>query len=122
MVRKEIDAPGDPHRRGKIAGQVQQRPDAVAAVCEGRSLTYRAIDRSANRLVKRLLSLGAGPGSVIGLCMYPSLELATAMLAVLKAGAAYVRLPPNLPGERLSVPRRRAWLTTENAHSPAAKD
>src|SRR6185369_15157585 len=87
---------------GRFAAQVRERPDAVAAVCAGESLTYGELSRRADRLARRLRARGAGPDERIGLCADRSLELLIGLLGILKAGAAYVPLDPRYPTERLA--------------------
>ncbi|HKH49694.1 MAG TPA: amino acid adenylation domain-containing protein, partial [Thermoanaerobaculia bacterium] len=82
--------------------QAALRPHAVAAVCDGRSLAYGELNAQANRLARHLLGLGLIPGSRVGLCLERDLELVVALLAVLKAGCAYVPLDGALPAERLA--------------------
>ncbi|WP_199442872.1 non-ribosomal peptide synthetase [Umezawaea beigongshangensis] len=86
----------------RVAVNARLRPDAVAVASEHRSLTYAELDRSANRLAHRLLSLGAGRGEQVVLCLDRDPLLVVAMLAVLKTGAAYVPLDPDIPPARLA--------------------
>jgi amino acid adenylation domain-containing protein len=86
-----------------VAEQVARTPEAVAVSCEGASLTYRELEARAGALARRLLALGAGPGSRVGVALERSLELPVALLATLKAGAAYVPLDPAYPAERLAA-------------------
>ena len=82
--------------------QVDRTPHAVAIIHEGQSWTYRELDERANRLARHLRGLGAKPGTLVGVCMNRSAEMVAAVLAVLKAGAAYVPLDPAYPKERLA--------------------
>ncbi|HYN19947.1 MAG TPA: amino acid adenylation domain-containing protein, partial [Thermoanaerobaculia bacterium] len=82
--------------------QARRRPQGVAVVFEGESLTYGELNRRANRLAWRLRRLGVGPESRVGICLERSLEMMVALLAVLKAGGSYVPLDPTHPSERLS--------------------
>src|SRR6185369_347642 len=81
--------------------QVERRPDATALVCQGQSMTYRDLDRAANRLARPLIEREVGAEVRVGLCLERSLEMVVAILAVLKAGGTYVPLDPALPSERL---------------------
>jgi non-ribosomal peptide synthetase component F len=83
--------------------QVERTPDAVAAVCDGQSLTYGALNRLANRLAHDLRALGVGPEVCVGLCVERSLEMGVGLLGILKAGGAYVPLDPDYPAERLAA-------------------
>jgi len=85
-----------------IEEQVDRSPGAVAVVCEGEELSYRELDRRANRLAWRLSALGVGPESRVAVCLERSAELVVALLAVLKAGGGYVPLDPEYPRERLA--------------------
>ena len=67
----------------------------------GNFLSYRDLHDAANRLAHYLHALGVGPESRIGVCLERSIDLVIALLAVLKAGAAYVPLEPDHPAERL---------------------
>jgi amino acid adenylation domain-containing protein len=77
-----------------------RNPNAVAVMFEGQSLTYRELNRRANRLAHRLCQLGMRPDTVVGVSMERSFALVTALLAILKAGGAYVPIDPELPQER----------------------
>src|SRR5436305_3104678 len=83
--------------------QARRTPAAPAVVFAGagRSLTYAELDRLAGRLAGRLRRLGVGPDTVVAVLMERSVELVVALLGVLKAGAAYLPLDPDLPSERL---------------------
>ncbi len=82
--------------------QAKKTPDAVAVVFAGEALTYRELNARANRLARRLRRLGAGPEKLVGIGAERSFEMVVGLLAILKAGAAYVPLDPSLPAERLS--------------------
>jgi amino acid adenylation domain-containing protein len=84
-----------------IERQVRQRPDAPAVRFEGRTLTYRELNRRANQLAHRLIRAGVGRDVLVGVAMQRSLELVVALLAVVKAGGAYVPLDPEYPPARL---------------------
>ncbi|MEW1657081.1 amino acid adenylation domain-containing protein [Streptomyces sp. NPDC093707] len=88
-----------------IAEQAAATPDAVAVegLPAGRTaLAYGALDRRANRLAHRLVSLGIGPGSLVGVALRRGPDLVVALLAVWRAGAAYVPMDPDHPAERLA--------------------
>lgn len=82
--------------------QVERTPDAAALEYEGGRLTYRELNRRANRLARHLKELGAGPEILVGVLVERSLEMVASLLAVLKAGGAYVPLDPAYPKERLA--------------------
>jgi amino acid adenylation domain-containing protein len=82
--------------------RAHERPQAVAVVTGERCLTYGELDRDANRLAHRLRTVGAGPGRLVGVVMDRGPALVTALLGVLKSGAAYVPLDPAYPRELLA--------------------
>ncbi|MFQ2875479.1 non-ribosomal peptide synthase/polyketide synthase [Mycobacterium sp. MS3] len=84
------------------AAQVARTPAAVAVTCGQRSWTYRELDRASNRLAHRLSRCGAHPGAVVALVFCRSADAIVAMLAVLKAGAAYLPIDPALPPARIN--------------------
>jgi amino acid adenylation domain-containing protein len=81
--------------------QAALRPDGPAICFDGHELTYATLNRRANQLARHLGSLGLGRGSLVGVCLDRSLTMVTTLLAVQKAGAAYVPLDPGFPVERL---------------------
>jgi amino acid adenylation domain-containing protein len=85
-----------------FAAQARHTPEAVAVRFEQDRLTYRELNRRANRLAHRLRQLGVGPEVPVGLLARRSVGLVVAMLAVLKAGGAYVPLDPDYPRDRLA--------------------
>ncbi|WP_149183670.1 non-ribosomal peptide synthetase [Streptomyces sp. TRM49041] len=88
-----------------------RRPGTAAVVCGGMggwTVTYGELEERANRLAHRLTEAGAGPDRTVALCLRRGPGLVTAILAVLKAGAAYVPLDPDYPAERLRLLLRDA--------------
>ncbi|WP_338264420.1 non-ribosomal peptide synthase/polyketide synthase [Corallococcus caeni] len=87
-----------------VEAQAARTPEAVAVMNGTESLTYAQLDARANQLAHHLIALGVTPGSSVGLCLErSSLDMPVAVLATLKAGAAYVPLDPNYPAERLAL-------------------
>ena len=84
-----------------FAAQVARTPDAVAVACEGHSMTYRELEEAANRLAHLLAAHGVGPGQCVALLLSRSAEAIVAMLAVLKAGAAYLPIDAAHPDARI---------------------
>ena len=82
--------------------QVRATPDAVALLFENQQLCYGELNDRANQLANYLIAAGAGPETLVGLCLERSLEMVIAILGTLKAGAAYVPLDPTQPAERLA--------------------
>ena len=85
-----------------IARQAAASPQAVALLLDGVTLSYGELNARANRLAHHLVERGAGPGDRIGLCAERSFEMIVGLLAILKAGAAYVPLDPAYPSARLA--------------------
>ncbi|GAA3808759.1 non-ribosomal peptide synthetase [Amycolatopsis tucumanensis] len=86
-----------------FAAQVARTPDATAVVFEGESLTYAELDARASALARRLAGAGVGPEHIVGVRQDRSLDLIVSLLAVHKAGGAYLPLDPSYPAERLSM-------------------
>jgi non-ribosomal peptide synthetase component F len=105
--------------------RVERTPHATAVVYEDQQLTYRELNTRANQLAHYLRRLGVGPEALVGLCLERSLELVISILAVLKAGGAYLPLDPRYPRERLQFmltdARVKVVLTQEHQH-PDARD
>ncbi len=81
--------------------QVEQAPHAIALVSpEGEKLEYAELNRRANRLAHYLAKMHVGPEGRVGIYMERSINLIVGVLAILKAGAAYVPLDPAYPSER----------------------
>ena len=81
--------------------QAVATPDQVAAVDSLERLTYRELNRRADRLAAVLRRLGARPGGFVGILEERGVDFLTAMLAIFKAGAAYVPFEPAYPADRL---------------------
>ncbi|MFI9626620.1 amino acid adenylation domain-containing protein [Streptomyces sp. NPDC052042] len=86
-----------------FAEQAARTPDAPALADRTTTLTYAELDRHANRLAQHLVGLGAGPGRVVGMLVERGTEATVVMLAVLKAGGAFVPLDPQYPAARLRL-------------------
>ncbi len=114
--------------------QVQQTPEAVALVSHApdleaahrQQLTYRELNCLANQLAHYLRRQGVAPGVLVGVCLERSLEAVVAILAVLKAGGAYLPLNPDYPAERIAfmledaqpllLLTKKRWAETLPAH------
>ncbi|HEX2133955.1 MAG TPA: amino acid adenylation domain-containing protein, partial [Actinophytocola sp.] len=83
-------------------------PDAVALVCEDETLTYAELDAAANRLARLLIEHGVGPEDVVAVALPRTPTLVMALLATMKAGAAYLPLDLNHPAER------RAYMVADS--------
>lgn len=93
---------------GPIESRAARTPDATALVFGDTSLTYEELNTRANRLARHLRTLGARPGAVVAVSVPRSVELVVSLLAVLKAGAAYLPLDPDYPEQRLAYMLRDA--------------
>ena len=82
--------------------QVESYPDNIALVYQQKSLTYSELNSKANQLAHHLITQGISPDDLIGLCVERSLEMMIGLLAILKAGAAYLPLDPSYPRARLN--------------------
>ncbi|AZP72395.1 hypothetical protein EJJ20_26050 [Pseudomonas poae] len=82
--------------------QVRQTPDAIAVIAGEQHLSYRQLDARANHVAQRLLDMGVGPETLVGLALPRSAELVVGLLAIFKAGAAFVPLDLKYPAERLA--------------------
>ena len=86
-----------------FTAQVQRTPDNVAVVFGEESLTYRELNRRANRLARRLAAEGVGPDDLVGINVERSLQMVVGLLGILKAGGAYVPLDPSYPSARIAM-------------------
>jgi non-ribosomal peptide synthetase component F len=97
----------------RTAGQF---PNRVAVLCRGREWTYQELDFASNRLARLLRARGVGRGDCVGLFLPRGAEVYVALLAILKAGAAYVPLDPDYPPDRVAYIlddcQARALVTT----------
>ena len=83
--------------------QAERTPDAVAVFFEKQHVTYRELNARANRLARRLRTLGVGPDQLVALCTERSLEMVIGLLATLKAGGAYVPVDLSNPQPRVDA-------------------
>jgi len=85
-----------------IREQAAARPEAIAVTAEGVDLTYAELERRSNRLAHHLRSLGVGPDVFVGIFADRCVEAIVAILGALKAGGAYLPLPPSYPEDRVA--------------------
>jgi amino acid adenylation domain-containing protein len=88
---------------GLVSAQAARTPRGVAVESESESLTYCELEERAGRLAPRLRARGVGAEVVVGVCLDRGPMCLVAVLAVLKAGGAYLPLDPDYPVERLSA-------------------
>jgi amino acid adenylation domain-containing protein len=91
--------------------RTNETPDATALVFEATHLTFAQLNATANQLARHLIASGARKESRIAVCMDRSAEMITVLIAILKAGCAYVPLAPEYP-----VARLRYMLESSSAH------
>lgn len=84
-----------------IAAIAQQYPDKIALSFEDRQMNYRNLDETANRIARLLIDEGIKTGDVVGLSLDRSPEMIVSLLAIIKAGAAYIPLDPEYPADRI---------------------
>ncbi|HEX7314774.1 MAG TPA: amino acid adenylation domain-containing protein [Pyrinomonadaceae bacterium] len=99
--RTQVDYGGSHCLHQLFEQQAARTPAAIALAYEDERLTYAELDSKASRLARLLSMKGVGPDVVVGLMMERSVEMVVALLAVLKAGGAYLALDPQYPAERL---------------------
>ncbi|HJX29997.1 MAG TPA: condensation domain-containing protein, partial [Thermoanaerobaculia bacterium] len=92
---------GEATLHGLIEAQVERTPDAIAVSYDETALTYRELNGRANRLARHLRSLGVGTESLVGVAAERSIEMVVALVATIKAGAAYVPVDPGYPRDRV---------------------
>ncbi|PEI11175.1 non-ribosomal peptide synthetase [Pseudomonas putida] len=96
------DYPGDWRVHQLFEAQVRRQPDATALLFGDQRMSYRALSELSSQWAHKLIEQGVGPESLVGIAAERSLEMVVGLLAILKAGAAYVPLDPDYPAERLA--------------------
>ncbi len=96
------DYPGEKTIPDVFEARVSLSPERVALIHGENVLSYRELDRRANRLAHRLKSLGVGPEAPVGIFIDRSPSMIVGLLGILKAGGAYVPLDPAYPTERIA--------------------
>jgi amino acid adenylation domain-containing protein len=102
--------------------QAERTPDAIAITFEKQSLTYAQLNVRANQLAHFLRKRGAGPEVLVAMYMDRSLDMVVAILAIVKAGAAYVPLDSTYPSGRLAFmlgDSNPAFVLTQESLRPA---
>ncbi|MEU7635835.1 amino acid adenylation domain-containing protein [Streptomyces sp. NPDC039016] len=97
------DFPADRLMHQPFEEQAAQRPDAEALRWRGGTMTYRELNRRANRLARELRTRGVGPETVVAVSVPRGPMMIAAVLGVLKAGGCYLPMEPYLPAERAAV-------------------
>ncbi|MEU3953404.1 non-ribosomal peptide synthase/polyketide synthase, partial [Streptomyces achromogenes] len=111
--RTLVDSWNPPARRLRETGhatlpellhaQAARTPGRTAVVCGPDRLAYAEVARRANRLARRLIARGAGPETLVALCLPRTADLVPVLWAVLTAGAAYLPVDPGYPAERVRL-------------------
>jgi amino acid adenylation domain-containing protein len=97
----DFGAPVPVHRL--IAQQATAHPDRPAVTCAGTTISYGQLWEQAQQWASALRANQVGPEVIVAVCAHRSVELVTAILAVLEAGGAYLPLDPDLPAGRLTT-------------------
>lgn len=98
----QMDYPRDRCVHQLFEEQVMRTPDVTAVVFDDQQLSYAELNARANNVAERLVELGVGAESLVGICVERSLNMVAALLGIMKAGGAYVPLDPRYPSDRLS--------------------
>ena len=108
----KVDHKEHTHVHHVFEQQAQRIPNGIAVVCASETLSYEQLNHRSNQLARCLQRSGAEPGNLIGICLDRSAEMPLAILAVLKAGCAYVPLDPAYPAERLAFMMKDTQIKT----------
>ncbi|MEV1025579.1 amino acid adenylation domain-containing protein [Streptomyces sp. NPDC050264] len=100
--------------------RARRSPDGPALLWQGGDLSYEGLAHRSAALARRLLAAGAGPGTLVGVCVSRGPALPTALLAVARAGAAWVPLDPAYPQDRLEYMLRDSGVGLVIADGAAA--
>ncbi|TDX61141.1 amino acid adenylation domain-containing protein [Methylosinus sp. sav-2] len=103
----------------RFEAQAALRPDSIVAACEGKTLTYRALDERANHIASALVEAGVGRDDIVALWETRGLNFLATMLGVFKAGAAYLPIDPAYPDGRILQVLKEAeveWLWAGKNH------
>jgi amino acid adenylation domain-containing protein/non-ribosomal peptide synthase protein (TIGR01720 family) len=98
---ERIEFPEEACLHELIEQNALRSPDCVAVVQGAQQITYRQLNASANQLARYLRDLGVDRETLVGICVNRSIEMAVALLAIAKAGGAYMPMDPAYPPERL---------------------
>jgi len=99
----ERDYPQDKCIHQIIKQKASETPEAIALAFRDQQLSFGDLDRRASIVAANLQSLGAKPDQLIGVFIDRSIEMVIALIAIHKAGAAYVPLDPSYPRDRVAL-------------------
>ena len=102
--------------------QAASTPRAAAVSFEGEQITYAELNRRANRLAHHLAAIGIKAGDRAGICLHRSVGMVVSILAILKAGAAYVPIDPAYPRDRIDFILKDSAVSALITESDAASD
>ena len=124
-VVHSFNATRAPFPSGKLINEVfeeqaRRSPDSVAVLYEGQQLTYAELNRRANQLARHLQGYGLKPDDRVAICVERSVEMIVGILGILKAGAAYVPLDPDL--SRLPARCHAGGVAAESVTDTAAAE
>ncbi|OYD69574.1 non-ribosomal peptide synthase protein (TIGR01720 family)/amino acid adenylation domain-containing protein [Rhodococcus sp. OK302] len=108
-----------------LAEATAHDPDAVALAFEGREVCYGELDERSNQLARMLIERGAGPETVVAVCIPRSVDAILAVWAVAKSGAAFLPVDPNHPAGRIEymlTDSGAVWGVTTSAQRAALPD
>ncbi|VXD25132.1 amino acid adenylation domain-containing protein [Planktothrix paucivesiculata] len=111
-----VEYPREKRMVDLFAEQVRKNPNATALVYQNQKLTYQELAEQIDRLATYIRSQGVKEEDLVGVFVQPALEMPIALLAVMKAGAAYLPLDPSYPGERIAYildDAQASWVITQ---------
>ncbi len=114
--------PGPAFLHERFEAWAARTPAAPALVDADGAASYAETNARANRLARQLAALGVGADGLVGVCMERSPALVVALLAIWKAGGAYLPLDPGYPGDRLAFmlgDARPAVVVSTRSHADA---
>lgn len=97
----EKDFTDDAHVAQLFERQVEKTPNLLALADESRNLTYLDYNHQANQLARHLINCGLKQSQIVSLCLNRSVDMGIAIMAILKAGCAYLPIDPNFPQSRV---------------------
>ena len=118
----KTDYPQDKCIHQLFEAQVEKTPSDIAVIFENQQLTYQELNGRANQLARYLQQLGVKPDVMVGICIERSIEMLVGLLAIMKAGGAYMPLDPAYPKERLAFTLADSQVSVLLAHSHLVND
>jgi amino acid adenylation domain-containing protein/thioester reductase-like protein len=101
--------------------QVEKTPDHIAVVYENEELSYRELNERSNQLARELIKFGVKADAIVAILLNRSIEMVVAMVAILKAGAAYLPIDPEYPRDRIKYVILDSGCEIIVTHSKLAK-